>query len=236
VPAKKRAPAENRLLAALSLKEREHLLAGCNEVNLVFGDTLCERGDRIQYVYFPTDSFISMVTKIDGEPTVEVGMVGNEGMAGISLIRVNISPIRTLVQGAGTAQRMTAAMFCRELEHSPALNGLLQRYLFVLISQIAQTAACTRFHVLEARTARWLLMTQDRAHSNKFHVTQEFLSYMLGVRRVGVNKVAVALQKRQLIGYRRGEVTILDRRGLEAASCSCYRNNKKIYERILGKL
>jgi CRP-like cAMP-binding protein len=150
------------------------------------------------------------------------------------MLGVNISPLRTLVQGAGAALRMKAATFRRELKHSPALKSLLERYLYVLMSQLAQTAACTRFHLVEARTARWLLMTQDRAHSHKFHLTQEFLSYMLGVRRVGVTKAAGVLQKQKLIGYTRGAVTILDHQGLEAASCPCYENDKKTYERVLG--
>ncbi len=235
MPSRKNVPASNRLLAGLSRKVREHFLAGCDKIDLVFGDILCEPGDRIQHVYFPTDSFISMLTPIDGNPNLEVGMVGNEGMSGISLmLGVNISPLRTLVQGAGAALRMKAATFRRELKHSPALKSLLERYLYVLMSQLAQTAACTRFHLVEARTARWLLMTQDRAHSHKFHLTQEFLSYMLGVRRVGVTKAAGVLQKLKLIRYTRGAVTILDHQGLEAASCACYQNDKETYQRVLA--
>lgn len=226
----------NRLLALLPRKHKEQFLAECEEVELVFGDVLTEEGDRIRHVYFPTgNSFISLMTRVEGSPNLEVGMVGNEGMSGVSLMfGINASPLRTLVQGSGTALRMKAAAFSRALENGPALVRILNRYLYVLMSQLAQTAACTRFHVVEGRLARWLLMTQDRSHSHEFHVTQEFLSYMLGVRRVGVTKAAGALHKQGLINYSRGHVRIIDRSGLEAASCACYKADRKSYKSALG--
>ena len=235
MPSTQTVPVTNRLLAALSRKDREQLLANSEKIELVFSEVLYRAGEVITHVYFPIESFISLMTPINGGAGLEVRLIGNEGMLGIALmLGVDVAPFHALVQGAGPALRITAPSFLRELEHSPALQQELKRYLYVSMSQLAQTAACNRFHVVEARLARWLLMTKDRAHSDHFHVTHELMAYMLGVRRVGITKAANSLQKQKLISYRRGDIMILDRVGLEAASCECYRADKETYERILG--
>jgi CRP-like cAMP-binding protein len=217
------APPANRLLAALPRKECRHLIDELEQVALTYGEVLYEPGDEIRHVYFPNDSLVSLLTLVDRHQALEVGLVGREGMVGVPLgLEIAISPVRALVQGTGTAMRMKAAAFLKELRQSHALQRELHRYTYSLMTQITQTAACNRFHVIEARLARWLLMTHDRMQTSRFRLTQEFLSHMLGVRRVGVTKAACALQQNKLIRYSRGNITILDREGLEAASCSCY--------------
>lgn len=162
-------------------------------------------------------------------------MVGREGMVGAPIaLGINISPVRALVQGTGFAMRMTSVRFRKELLQNLPLQRLLYLYVHVLMTQVTQTAACNRFHVVEKRLARWLLMTLDRVQRNDFQMTQDFLSHMLGVRRVGVTKAASMLQQRKLISYSRGHITILDRAGLEAYSCGCYRSVNETYESILG--
>jgi CRP-like cAMP-binding protein len=226
--------AGNRLLAGLPRQEIRHFLGHCEQVELEFADVLAEPGEAIRYIYFPTESFISLIARISDNASLEVGLVGNEGMLGAALILdIEVSPLHALVQGAGPALRMEVGLFRRELERSPALQHVLKRYLFVVMGQLAQTAACNRFHLVEARLARWLLMTQDRAHADAFHITHEFLAAMLGVRRVGVTKAATALQNHKLISYHRGAITVLDRSGLENAACSCYAADKATYARTL---
>lgn len=225
----------NRLIEGLPRSDREHLLSGSELVELDLADVLCESEGRIRYVYFPTTCFVSLTIPSDDEDCLEVGLVGDEGMIGLSLLLgVNIAPQRAVVRGSGAAWRISAAPFCREVEHSAALRRRLNGYLYVMLRQLAQTVVCTHFHGIESRLARWLLMTGERAHSDEFYITQEFISSMLGVRRAGVNRAAGALQDRQLIHYSRGHLTIVDRRALQAAACACYADVTDTYARILG--
>lgn len=222
----------NRLVAALPGVDRRHFLAGCDSVDLEFASVVIEPRERIRHVYFPTGSFLSLTLPVEGHSDLEVGLVGDEGMVGIPLILdTPVLGLCALVQGPGSALRMPTQTFLRELELSPPLLLHLKRYLSVMMAQLAQSIACHRFHVLEARLARWLLMTRDRAHSDTFSITQESLSFMLGVRRVGITNAAGALQKRKLIIYSRGQLTILDRDGLLAASCACYELDRSAYKR-----
>ncbi|MEP7097331.1 MAG: Crp/Fnr family transcriptional regulator [Dokdonella sp.] len=229
------APPANRLLECLSRSDRQRLIAQCDEIELVESHVLCEPGDRIRHVYFPIGGFISLITPIDQNAGFEVGLVGCEGVLGVSLVLgVAVAPQRALVQGAGSALRMPAAAFRRELAHSASLRRVLDRYLYVLMCQLAQTGACTRFHLLEPRLARWLLMSHDRTSGDSFHLTHEFLGFMLGMRRAGITVAAGALQKLDLISYVRGAITIRDRAGLEAAACPCYQIDCESYARMLA--
>lgn len=226
-------PSQNHLIAGLGPKARDGLLAVGGAAQLTLSQVLSEAGDVIRHVYFPLAGFISLVAVVKDSPGIEVGMIGVEGMLGASLaLGISTQPVRAVVQGPGRAWRFPAAAFKAELARSPQLRRAVSRYLFVLLSQQASAAVCLRFHQIGPRLARWLLMSQDRAHASSFHVTQEFLSYMMGVRRAGVTQAAGVLQQQGLIAYRRGEMHILDRRGLEAAACSCYAAERAIYADI----
>lgn len=228
-------PTGNRLLAGLPGVHRTRVLAGCEPVELLSSQVLAEPGDTISDVYFPTQSFISLRKPVQRLRGLEVGLIGDEGMLGASLLLgVPTSALGAVVQGEGLALRMDAAAFLDEVARSPALDLRLKRYLYVLLGQLAQTAACARYHLTEARLARWLLMTQDRAHSRSFHVTHRFLTYTLGVRRQAVTKAASTLQRLELISYSRGNVKILNRSGLMATACECYAADKRSYEQLMA--
>lgn len=216
-------PLANRLLAALPRKEHARLLPVLAPVDLKFGEILYQPNQPIPHVYFPIDCLVSLLVPTDGHHLLEVGMVGHEGMVGASIaLGMPSSSLHALVQGAGSALRMSASRFRSELESGPAFRRLVYRHLHALMAQISETAACNHFHVVEARLARWLLMTRDRMRSAEFRMTHDFLAQMLGVRRVGVTEAAGALQSRKLIEYARGQIRILDHLGLEAACCGCY--------------
>jgi CRP-like cAMP-binding protein len=223
------------LLALLPARDRLGLLESCEPVDLTLQQVLDEPGVATRHVYFPVTGFISLVTLVEDRPGIEVGLIGSEGLLGSHIVLgVASSPIRALVQGAGTAWRMPVRAFRAELARRSALRRQLSRYIYVLMAQQAGAAACLRFHLTAPRLARWLLMSQDRAGSSHFHITQEFIAYMLGMRRVGITTAAAALQRSGLIAYQRGEMTVLDRPGLEALACSCYAKDRLIYADVLG--
>lgn len=225
----------NQLLAQLSPAVRQRLTALGEIVDLKLSDTLANAGHPTTSVLFPIHGFVSLLAEVDAEHAIEVGLVGREGMLGVQLaLGVATEPLLVLVQGAGAALRIDAAGFHRALAEHAALRSTISRYIYVLFAQHARSAACLRFHLIEQRLARWLLMSQDRAHADEFIVTQEFMAYMLGVRRVGVTEAAGALQRQQLIAYDRGAMTILDRAGLERAACSCYASDRAAHAAQFG--
>lgn len=222
----------NHLLASLPRPAYRRMLTGLERIQLNYGQVLYEPAGRIRHVYFPVNSLVSLLTEVEKSRTLEVGMVGNEGMVGMPMaLGIGISAVRALVQGGGTAMRMTATRFRTEFRRNPLLQRALFRYTHLLMAQVSQTAACNRFHEAEARLARWLLMTSDRLHADKFLLTHEFLAHMLGVRRVGITNAAGILQRNNLINYSRGNIRILDRDGLEAAACVCYRIVRNLQDR-----
>ena len=224
----------NRLIESLSRKDRKRMLQSCESVDLVFGEILCEPRRRVRHAYFPLTGFISLVSTIAHHPPLEMGLIGSEGMLGATLVLgINTAPLRAVVQGKGTALRITALQLRRQLRDCPSLPDTLQRCLYVLMGQLAKATACNHFHKLEPRLARWLLMTHDRAHGDHFHLTHEYLAGMLGVRRSGITVAAGSLQRRNFIHYARGEITILDRKGLETACCACYEGATEDYAHLL---
>ena len=219
----------NGLLAALPGRDYLRLLGEFDLVPLALGQVLYQPGERIRHVYFPNDAVVSLLVVLELK-ALEVGLVGREGMVGVPLaLGAERASVRAMVQGAGTALRMKAAGFREEFERCIPLQRELLRYAHAELVQARQTAGCSRFHQVEERLAYWLLMAHDRMRaSGGLQITHELLADMLGVRRVGVTNAAGNLQRRGLIKYHRGEIRVLDRRGLEAAACSCYRAVKTL--------
>lgn len=216
-------PVPNRLLAAMARLDYQRLALELEPVDLVAGQVLHQAGETIHHVYFASDALVSLLTLADKHSALAVGLVGSEGVIGVAtVLGGNASPMRTLVQVPGSALRMQAAIFVWEFQQNALLRQAVLGYVHTLTLQIAQTAACNRFHRIEARLARWLLMTRDRLSSDHLQLTQEFLGYLLGVRRAGVSNAAHVLKARHLIDYSRGNIEIVDGPGLEAASCLCY--------------
>ncbi|QJE03010.1 Crp/Fnr family transcriptional regulator [Massilia forsythiae] len=213
----------NLLLAALPSEELAGMAQALDQVQVEIGAVLCEPGDPIRHIYFPHDCLVSLMAVAEGRMTLEVGQVGREGMLGATVaLGHDTMQVRAVVQRAGIASRIDADHLRAEFARSPGLQHVLYRYTDTLLAQAIQIAVCSRYHVLEARLARSLLVTRDRLQSDKFHLTHEFLAHALGVRRVGVTKAASALQQQGLINYSRGNIEILDPEGLAAASCTCY--------------
>lgn len=225
----------NQMLATLPAEEYQRLLAaGLEPVTLAFGEILHEPGELIQHLYFPSAGLlVSLLTTLQDHMALEIGLVGSEGVVGLPVAQgVDTSSVRAVVQGPGQALRMESSRFRDALETSPVLQRTFHRYTHALIAQITQTAVCNRFHQVEARLARWLLMASDRLQSNPLRFTHEALADLLGVRRVGITVAASALQQQKLIQYSRGNIKILDREGLKASACECYQKIKDIFDHI----
>lgn len=227
---------QNALIAHLPRIDRARLLSVCEGIHLSPSQVLWDAGDRQASVLFPVDGFVSQVVQLPGHVgTVEVGMVGREGLVGAALaLGVPIAPVGAVVQGAGLAWRLDAHRFELELQASEALRGLVQRYLYVTLVQWGTASACRSFHSLQERLARWLLMSQDRAHADEFRVTHEFMGLMLGVRREGVTVAAGELQSAGVIRYHRGVVRVCDRLALESRACACFAADGEVYRACLG--
>lgn len=213
----------NRLLAALPSKTYLQLRPKMEQFELIYGHDVYAAGDVIEHVYFPESGIISLLAVVGKESTIEVGIVGDEGMVGLStFLGVKKSINRAVVQGAGMALRMKTADFLAECDSNKEFSRILRRFTHSMMTQIAQSAACNRFHPIEARLARWLLMTHDRMRSDEFQITQEFLSNMLGVRREAVNRAASHFSEQGFITYVRGKLIINDSKELESRACICY--------------
>jgi CRP-like cAMP-binding protein len=226
---------QNHLIKLLPKRAQEQFLSKAMLTELNLSQVMCTADRRIEFIYFPVDGFISITQCIDEHPPIEVGMVGREGVLGAeSALGLENNPFGALVQGSGSAWKIKTKDFLSEIKNSPELNGLIKKYLAVRVHQLGLSAACEHFHEISPRLAKWLLMSQDRAQSPTFLMTHEFISLMLGVRRVGITTTAADFRRRGLIEYHRGEMRVLNRNALKAEACSCYQKNREIYSTIIG--
>jgi CRP-like cAMP-binding protein len=236
VAARAATPSRNELLADLPAAEYERIAPGLELVSMNLGDVLYEPGIKLRYVYFPTTSIVSLLHVLANGASAEIAIVGREGVLGISLFMGGeTTPSRAVVQSAGQSFRMKAQRLKEEFARFGPLMHLLLRYTQALITQMSQTAVCNRHHSVDQQLCRWLLLSLDRLSGNELAMTQELIANMLGVRREGVTEAAGKLQEAGLIRYRRGRITVLDRRGLEARSCECYQVVKSEFDRLLPR-
>jgi CRP-like cAMP-binding protein len=227
-------PRQNHLLEALPREDYERLAPQLELIPMKLGDVLYEPGTRMRHVYFPTTSIVSLMYVMEDGASAEIAIVGNEGILGISLFMGgDTTPSRAVVQGAGYGFRLKAQHLKDEFARFGPMLRLLLRYTQALITQMSQTAVCNRHHTVDQQLCRWLLLSLDRLASNELVMTQELIANMLGVRREGVTEAAGKLQEAELIRYRRGRITVLDRPGLEARSCECYHVVKAEVDRLL---
>jgi CRP-like cAMP-binding protein len=223
------------LLARIPAADRQQLLATCERVALSAGEVLCLPGEKIRHVFFPIEGSITLSGSEAGATQLGVALIGDEGMLGASLLLGTLPcPVHASVQRTGSAWRLDRNKFLQIIARGDALQRTLQRYLYVTSCQLSRTAGCARFHLAEARLARWLLMTRDRAHGDAFHLTHDYLAGVLGIRRAGVTRAASDLRAHRLIRYKRGDIVIDDNAGLERAACSCYAEDCRTYARVLG--
>jgi CRP-like cAMP-binding protein len=227
-------PRQNYLLRALPAGESERLFPNLELVTMSLGQVLYESGSKLRHVYFPTTSIVSLLYVMEDGASAEIAVVGNEGLVGVALFMGGeTTPSRSVVQSAGHAYRLKGQFLKDEFTRAAALQHLLLRYTQALLTQMAQTAVCNRHHSVDQQLCRWLLLSLDRLPSNKLTMTQELIANMLGVRREGVTEAAGKLQVAGLIQYSRGQITVLDRPGLERAACECYQVVKKEFDRLL---
>lgn len=226
----------NHLLEYLPDRECNRILESCKTVELHYGDILCDFGQAYKHVFFPLSTFISLQGKPDAHPPLDVRLVGNEGMLGVTVVLgIRDAPLRGMVEGTGRALRLSVPQFRHLLRNNPALVRMLKRYLYVTLEQLALATSCTHFHPVEKRLARWLLMIHDRALADHFHLTHQHLAHMLGVLRSAVTIAAGTLQQQGLISYNRGEISILNRSGLEEVSCECYETMNADYKKFFSQ-